>query len=57
MNQKNEKKLRRERKKAVKKFIEENKDMVLYEVIDTIKNSKFKERFLFCISILFRVKT
>ena len=53
MSQRQEKKLRRERKKEIKKFIENNRDIVLNEVLITLKTAKLKEKLAFCFIILF----
>ncbi len=42
------------RRKMIKKFIEENRDMVLNEVMITIMNGSFIERFLFAVTVLFK---
>jgi hypothetical protein len=54
MSAKTEKKERRERKKAIKKYIENNKEMVLEVVIENLKESNFMTRFAFSIDILFK---
>ena len=42
------------RRKMIKKFIAENRDMVLQEVLLTIMAGSFIERFLFAVTILFK---
>lgn len=49
MSQKTAKKIRKE----ARKFVEKNKDIVLEEVLFTLRNSKLKEKLAFCIVILF----
>lgn len=42
------------RRKMIKKYLLENKDMVLQEVLLTIMAGSFIERFLFAVTILFK---
>ncbi len=53
MSAKTEKKERRERKKTIRKYIENNKKMVLEVVIENLQESKLSEKLAFCITILF----
>lgn len=52
MNQKQEKKLRRERKKMISIFIEENKGLVLEEVMRIIVSAPLKTRLNVAFQIL-----
>ena len=52
MSQKSAKKIRKE----ARKFVEKNKDIVLEEVLFTLRNAKLREKLAFCFIILFRSK-
>ena len=52
MSQKTEKKKRR----AIRKYVEENKDVVLEVVLMELRAAKLKKKLAFCAIILFRGK-
>lgn len=56
MSQKTEKKERKMRRLMIQTEIENNKNMVLEEVIKTMVKGSFIERFLFSITILLKRK-
>jgi len=46
----------KKKRRAIRKFVEANKDIVLAEVLSSLRNAKFKKRLAFCFIILFKGK-